>query len=94
MIMIINIAAFCLLVLCLAIRFEEKIAEVIPTGVCLLIFILYGLAFWNRLSWIDGIGAAFCFFGCAGWRWEERRNENFFGRRPGGPWEGFPPLQR
>lgn len=59
MIMIINIAAFCLLVLCLAIRFEEKIAEVIPTGVCLLIFILYGLAFWNRLSWIDGIGAAF-----------------------------------
>lgn len=62
MIMIIDIAAFCLLILCLCVRFEEKLADVLPVGVCLLMFALYGLAFWNRLSWIDGISAAFLLF--------------------------------
>ena len=62
MMMIIDIAAFCLLILCLSIYFEEKIADVLPMGVCLLMFALYGLAFWDRLSWIDGAGAVFLLF--------------------------------
>lgn len=54
-----NILAFCVLTLILSLRWKEKIVDVLPMASCILILILYLLAFLHRLSAIDWIGIAF-----------------------------------
>lgn len=72
---VVNILAFGMLVLALSLRWKEKIADVWPMAACILVLVLYGLAFLRHLSWIDGIAAAFLLFGCAVFlaRGKERR---------------------
>lgn len=65
---IINILAFGILTLLLSLKWKEKIVDVLPVAACILILILYILAFFRRLSAIDGISSLFllavlcCFF--------------------------------
>lgn len=56
---IINILAFCVLTLLLSLKWKEKIVDVLPMSACILILILYILAFFRRLSAIDWIGSIF-----------------------------------
>lgn len=62
---VINILAFCALVLALSVRWKEKIVDVWPAAACILILALYALAFLHHLSWIDWVGCAFLLFLCA-----------------------------
>lgn len=55
----INILAFCVLVLILSLYWREKVVDVLPMAACILILVLYLLAFLHRLSAIDGIGSVF-----------------------------------
>lgn len=54
-----NILAFCLLVLLLSIYWKERIVDVLPMALCILILILYPLAFFRRLSAIDWLSLGF-----------------------------------
>lgn len=56
---IINILAFGALALLLSLKWKEKIVDVLPAAACVLILILYILAFFRRLSAIDWIGSIF-----------------------------------
>lgn len=56
---LVNISAFLVLILILSVFFKEKIVDVLPMAACILVLILYVLAFARRLSFIDWIGAAF-----------------------------------
>ncbi len=56
---VINILAFCVLALWLAFVWKEKIVDVLPVCACILILVLYVLAFGRRLSGIDLVSALF-----------------------------------
>lgn len=62
----VNISAFLILILILSVSFKGKIVDVLPMAACILILILYALAFVRRLSFIDWIGAAFLILTLAG----------------------------
>lgn len=67
---IINILAFGVLTLLLSLKWKEKIVDVLPAAACILILILYILAFLGQLSAIDWIGSFFLVaaLGCFGAR--------------------------
>ena len=50
-----NIIAFLIVTLYIAHKTKETMPEVFPITACGLIFILYVLAYFRCLSWIDGI---------------------------------------
>lgn len=56
---VMNILAFGVLVCCLAYMWKEKIVDVLPAGTCILVLVLYVLAFVRRLSGIDLIAVLF-----------------------------------
>lgn len=56
---VINILAFAVLTLLLSLKWKERIVDVLPLSACILILILYVLAFFRRLSAIDWIGGVF-----------------------------------
>lgn len=72
---VVNILALCMFVLVLSLRWKERIVDVWPMAACILILVLYVLAFWRHLSWIDWIGGAFVLAVCAAFwrRGEEQR---------------------
>ena len=48
-------------------KFKENVAEVLPVTVCGLIFILYILAYFRCLTFIDGISALVILYGLIYW---------------------------
>ena len=54
---IFSFAAFLLILIALSVKFDKKILEVLPASLCLQILLLYILAFFKALSFIDAIGA-------------------------------------
>lgn len=56
----VTIIAFLLLNFFLAEKCQKKITEIFPAGTALWIFLLYLLAFFRRLSAIDGLSLLFC----------------------------------
>ena len=64
---LLNIIAFFIVTIWVAYKSKECMAEVVPVTACGLIFVLYILAYFRRLSLIDGISIgiifiSFCFF--------------------------------
>ena len=55
---VVLLAAFLLIACLLALRFEKQLTAVLPSATCILILILYVLAFFRRLSWIDYFSTA------------------------------------
>lgn len=55
---VVNILAFCILILLLGFHYKEELVDVLPMAVCILTLVLYVLAFCRRLSAIDWIGTA------------------------------------
>lgn len=53
---IVHITAFFICLLILAYFWKESLVEIFPVLTCMLALTLYVLAFFRRLSWIDGIG--------------------------------------
>lgn len=62
---IVNILAFVVLILVLSVSFNEKIVDVLPSAACILILVLYLLAFVRGLSAIDWIGSVFLILSAA-----------------------------
>lgn len=56
---VVNILAFCALALLLSLLWEEKIVDVLPAAACMLILLLYILAFGRCLSAIDILSSLF-----------------------------------
>lgn len=54
-----SVAAFLILVLWIAWKFQREAAEAIPVGVCILTLFLYLLAFFRKLSWCDLLSLLF-----------------------------------
>ena len=52
---LLNIIAFLIVTIYIAHKAKETMAEVFPVTACGLIFILYVLAYFRCLSWVDGI---------------------------------------
>ena len=81
---VIQILALILIILYFSYYFKERMVDVLPMVVSLLVLVLYGLAFIHRLSWLDGIncfvvGAAILLLILKG---KEKRRELFaFGKR-------------
>lgn len=48
---VVLLAAFLMIACLLALRFEKQLTAVLPLATCILILILYVLAFFQRLSW-------------------------------------------
>lgn len=55
---VVLLAAFLMIACLLALRFEKQLTAVLPLATCILILILYVLAFFRRLSWIDYFSTA------------------------------------
>lgn len=55
---VVLLAAFLIIACLLALRFEKQLTAVLPLATCILILILYVLAFFRRLSWIDYFSTA------------------------------------
>ena len=55
---VINLGAFVALVCFLSLRWRERITDVLPTAACILILLLYVLAFPGRLAAVDWLAAA------------------------------------
>ena len=55
---VVLLAAFLMIACLLALRFEKQLTDVLPLATCILILILYVLAFFRRLSWIDYFSTA------------------------------------
>ena len=55
---VVLLAAFLMIACLLALRFEKQLTAVLPLATCILILILYVLAFFQRLSWIDYFSTA------------------------------------
>ena len=53
---VVNILAFFLCLLILSRFWKESLVEMLPMLLCMLVLVLYVLAFLHHLSWIDGIG--------------------------------------
>ena len=56
---VVNVLAFCLLVLSLSLYWKEEIVEVLPMAACFLVLFLYPLAMVCRLSCVDLAGLLF-----------------------------------
>lgn len=56
---IVNILGFASLGCLLALHYKERITTVVQTALGIWMLLLYGLAFFQKLSWIDGISVAF-----------------------------------
>lgn len=63
---VVNLLAFLVLILFFGLYFREKIVDVLPMAACVLILVLYVLAFFNRLSFIDWMGEALLITAIAG----------------------------
>ena len=75
---VINIIAFFICLFALAYFWKESLADVFPALTCMLVLMLYGLAFLHRLNWIDGIGVlVIVLFGVWLVRSEQSRRESF-----------------
>ena len=55
---IFSVAAFLLLLIVLSVKFDKKMVEVLPAALCMEILLLYVLAFFKALSFIDVVGVA------------------------------------
>ena len=55
---VVLLAAFLMIACLLALRFEKQLTAVLPLATCILILILYVLAFFRWLSWIDYFSTA------------------------------------
>ena len=55
---IFQVAAFLLLLIAFSVKFDKKLVEVLPVTLCVEILLLYVLAFFKALSFVDVVGIA------------------------------------
>ena len=81
---VVNVTAFFICLFMLAYFWKESLVEIFPVFTCMLVLLLYVLAFFHRLDWIDGIGV-FIIVLFSVWLAGRKREE----RQPIMNWDGW-----
>lgn len=78
---VVNVTAFFICLFMLAYFWKESLVEIFPVFTCMLVLLLYVLAFFHRLDWIDGIGVFIIVLFSVWLAGRKREERNAFGKQ-------------